>query len=282
MKISVITASYNYANYIEEAINSVINQSYENWELIIVDDGSNDNSVEIIKSYCQKDNRIKLLQHENGQNKGLKETLLLGVEHATGEWIAFLESDDYLAPDYLSKKIKTAQKNPDVALIFNKVKFVADEQVKKKAQNLTRLQNKLSKIKYPKNMFFNFFIDNPILTFSCVMAKADILKRPEFGADYNTPVDTFLDWWLWVHLAYKNVFYYTEEELTFWRLHGGSYIFWGKKSTLKPIQVLAYIDVWKKSGKPFRILIFMFCSSAKLLFVRGFRFIRKFFGKIFK
>lgn len=280
MKISVITASYNYAKYLDAAISSVINQSYQDWELIIVDDGSSDNSVEIIKSYSKKDSRIKLFQHEDSCNKGLKETLLFGIKHATGEWIAFLESDDYLAPDYLSKKIQIAQKNPDVALIFNKVNFVADEHTKKKAKNLERLQNKLSKIKYPKNMFFDFFIDNPILTFSCVMAKADILKQPEFGADYNTPVDTFLDWWLWVHLAYKNVFYYTQEELTFWRLHGGSYIFWGEKPIFKPVQVLAYIDVWGKSGKPFSLLIFMFFSSAKLLLVRGFRFFRRLGGKL--
>ena len=84
MKISVITASYNYAQYIEETISSVLSQSYQDWELVVVDDGSSDGSVEIIESYCKKDSRIKLYQHEGGQNKGLKETLLLGLEHSQG------------------------------------------------------------------------------------------------------------------------------------------------------------------------------------------------------
>jgi len=104
MKISIITANYNYAQYIEEAINSVINQSYGDWELIIVDDGSSDNSVEIIKSYCEKDSRIRLFQHANGENKGLKETLLLGISHASGDWIAFLESDDSFTLDNLQQE----------------------------------------------------------------------------------------------------------------------------------------------------------------------------------
>jgi len=103
MKISILIASYNYAQYIEEAINSVINQSYQNWELIIVDDGSSDNSLEIIKSYCEKDSRIKLFQHENNQNNGLKETILLGLENVMGDWVAFLESDDVFMPDNLAK-----------------------------------------------------------------------------------------------------------------------------------------------------------------------------------
>lgn len=92
--ISIITASYNYENYIKETIESVLNQTYTNWELIIVDDGSKDNSVEVIKSYCEKDSRIKLFQHEGGVNKGLAETIKLGISKAQGEWIAFLESDD--------------------------------------------------------------------------------------------------------------------------------------------------------------------------------------------
>jgi glycosyltransferase involved in cell wall biosynthesis len=67
-KISVITVSYNYENYIKETIESVINQTFQDWEMIIVDDGSKNNSVEVIKSYCEKDNRIKFFQHEHGVN----------------------------------------------------------------------------------------------------------------------------------------------------------------------------------------------------------------------
>ena len=95
MKISVVTASYNYQDYIKEAVQSVLDQTYKDWELIIVDDCSTDNSVEVIKSF--KDERIKLFINE--KNLGLKETVKRGIENATGEWVVFLESDDILTPE---------------------------------------------------------------------------------------------------------------------------------------------------------------------------------------
>ena len=106
MQISIITASYNYEEYIKETIESVIAQTYTDWEMVIVDDGSKDNSVEVIKSYCEQDSRIKLYQHENGENKGLIETVKLGIEKAQNEWIVFLESDDTITPDYLETKLE--------------------------------------------------------------------------------------------------------------------------------------------------------------------------------
>ena len=106
MKISVVTASYNYQDYIKEAIQSVLNQTYHDWELIIVDDCSTDNSVEVIKSY--KDDRIKLFVNE--KNLGLKETVKRGIEKASGEWIVFLESDDILTSDNIEKKLEIVKK----------------------------------------------------------------------------------------------------------------------------------------------------------------------------
>lgn len=269
MKISVVIASYNYAQYIEEAINSVVNQKYQDWELIIVDDGSSDNSVEIIKNYCQKDSRIKFFQHENGQNKGLKETLLLGLSKTAGDWIAFLESDDSFSPDNLAKKNEIINKYPNVKLVFNKVEILSENPGRKKA--LEKSMEKLSKMQFPRNMFYDFYIVNKILTFSCVAVNADIIKN----ADFNTPVDALLDWWLWVHLAYKNQFYYIDEQLTNWRIHKESYINKSKKPVLYTVQTQAYKDVYKKNNKPFRLLIFIIYSNIKLLFFRSYRFCKR-------
>lgn len=266
MKISIITASYNYAQYIEEAINSVISQSYQDWELIIVDDGSSDNSVEIIKSYCEKDSRIKFFQHEGGQNKGLKETLLLGISHATGDWIAFLESDDLFMPDNLSKKIEIIQKYPNVNLIFNKVDFLIEKKPNK-FNTLKNIQKNLSQMSFPKNMFYDFFLNNMILTFSCVMLKKSSIKSEYF----NTPNDARIDWWLWIHLAYNNYFYYLDEKLTIWRLHDNSYIKQNKTPRFYLIQLKAYFDVYHNVGKPFKLLFFIYKSFFKYFFIKTFQ-----------
>lgn len=124
MKVSVVTASYNYQDYIKEAIQSVLNQTYKDWELIIVDDCSTDNSVQVINSY--KDDRIKLFVNE--KNLGLQKTVKRGIENASGEWIVFLESDDILKPDNIEKKVRIAQKYKDVNLIFNDCEFFGDEE----------------------------------------------------------------------------------------------------------------------------------------------------------
>lgn len=270
MKISVITASYNYAEYIEETINSVIDQSYQDWELIIVDDGSIDNSVEIIKSYCEKNLKIKLFQHKNGENKGLKETLSLGIKHASGDWIAFLESDDYFTPDNLFKKVEIIKKYPQTKLIFNKVNFLSKKEVKRQ-KTFENTQKKLSQMTFPTNMFYDFYINNMILTFSCVMVEANALKNISF----DTPIDAFLDWWLWIHLAYKNDFYYINEELTSWRLHPQSYIKTSENKMACPTQIQAYWDVYKKNNKPLKLLFFIFFSNIPLFFVKSFSFLTK-------
>lgn len=88
MKISIVTASYNYENYIKETIKSVLNQTYQDWELIIIDDCSSDNSVNVIKSF--QDDRIKLFV--NKQNLGLAKTLKLGIEKQQEIGLFFLKA----------------------------------------------------------------------------------------------------------------------------------------------------------------------------------------------
>ena len=265
MKISIITASYNYANYVEDVINSAISQTYSDWELIVVDDGSSDNSVEIIKSYCEKDPRIKLFQHEGEINKGLKETILLGLEKCTGDWVAFLESDDLFKPDNLLKKVEVAKQNPDVKLIFNKVEFLWDkDRPDYNKQEFENTQKTLSNMSFPRNMFYDFYIKNMILTFSCVMVEKNVLKN----TDFNTPFDAALDWWLWIHLAYENKFYYVDEELTVWNLHLNSYISESKKPIIRLVNLSAYRDVYLKTGRNLNVLLFIIFSSINFFFAK--------------
>ena len=218
-KISIITASYNYAQYISECIESVIAQTYQNWELIIVDDGSTDNSVEIIQSYCKKDHRIKLYQHKNGQNKGLKDTILLGLKQANSEWVAFLESDDKFLPNYLEEKIKIIEQEPDVKFIFNDFEIIDNTSF-----YFTSWYYKFSSYVLPCKGFLSLKKEmceiNCIPTFSVVMAKKKLLET----LDFNTPIDSHLDYYLWLQLTPKIKFYFLNKKLTQWRKHSGSYI----------------------------------------------------------
>ncbi|MCH4552099.1 glycosyltransferase family 2 protein [Aestuariibaculum lutulentum] len=101
--VSIVTPAYNSEKYIIETIQSVLNQTYQNWEWIIVDDGSTDNTVNIVKEFISKDSRIKLFQLKSNLGPALARNK--GIEEAKGDFIAFLDSDDIWKPDKLEKQI---------------------------------------------------------------------------------------------------------------------------------------------------------------------------------
>ncbi len=113
---SILMANYNNAEYIKEAINSVLNQTYSNWELIIIDDASTDNSLEIIKPYL-KDKRIRLFEHK--KNKDCGATKRECVKKSNGELFGILDSDDVLHKDALKIMIKFHKENLDCGLIYS-------------------------------------------------------------------------------------------------------------------------------------------------------------------
>lgn len=106
--VSIITPCYNGSKYVAETINSVLSQSYNNWEMIIVDDGSKDNSAEIIKSFCEKDSRIRLIQQPNGGSANARNH---GIREAEGQYIALLDSDDVWESNFLEEQIKFLKEN---------------------------------------------------------------------------------------------------------------------------------------------------------------------------
>ena len=95
--ISVIIPVYNVEKYIRFCLDSVINQTYKNLEIIIIDDGTKDLSGDIAEEYAAKDSRIKVIHKENG---GLSDARNVGLDVATGKYIAFLDSDDVIAYDF--------------------------------------------------------------------------------------------------------------------------------------------------------------------------------------
>jgi len=110
MKISIIIPCYNQASFLEETCLSIINQTYSNWEVLIVNDGSTDNTEAISKKICDKDERFKYYLKENG---GLSSARNYGLDRATGDYIQFLDSDDLLEPTKFEKSIS---KNKDLVI----------------------------------------------------------------------------------------------------------------------------------------------------------------------
>ena len=93
LKISVIVPVYNVEKYLKQCLDSIVNQTYKNLEIIIVNDGTKDNSMKIVEEYLQ-DKRIKVINKENG---GLSSARNIGIKEATGDYISFIDSDDYIS-----------------------------------------------------------------------------------------------------------------------------------------------------------------------------------------
>ncbi|MCI6191164.1 MAG: glycosyltransferase [Clostridium sp.] len=112
--VSIIIPVYNVEEYIEECLKSILNQTYKDIELLIVDDGSTDNSIKIIKRYESKFEKIKIFTQKN---KGASEARNLALKYAIGEFILFIDSDDFLEPTMIEKMVNKAEKyNSDVTI----------------------------------------------------------------------------------------------------------------------------------------------------------------------
>ena len=263
--ISIITTSYNYGEYISETIKSIRAQSYSDWELIIVDDSSEDNSVEIIKSFC-KDKRIKLICHD--KNKGLTQSVKTGLKYAKGEWIAFLESDDLWRENTLEERVRAIKNNPQVGIIFNDVEeFGDDNTVFAVKNNLDKNRVKISKLNFPKNIFYDLNIENFLLTFSAVMIKKEILD----DCPLDTPIDALLDWWIFIHISFNNEAFYINKKLTKWRQHKNSYLFRRKKPNFQSVNLEAYLDVWRTQKLGLKFLPF-YLKTTLLTAIKRFKF----------
>lgn len=107
--VSIVTPVYNAERFISETIESVISQSYTKWEMILVNDCSNDSSVDIITNFSQQDSRIRLINL--AENSGAAVARNAGIEHARGQYIAFVDSDDTWLPDKLSKQVEFMANN---------------------------------------------------------------------------------------------------------------------------------------------------------------------------
>ena len=157
-RISIIVPVYNVENYLTKCLDSLVNQSYRNIEVLVVDDGSKDKSAEIIKSFALKyPEKIKAFTKENG---GLSDARNFGIERATGDYIGFVDSDDYVTETMFEEMLLLAEKHQTKMVICNIQKVDENGQV---TQKLTQLPNMQEKI----NLEDHFSVFSDISYFAC-------------------------------------------------------------------------------------------------------------------
>ena len=177
--VSIITPMYNNANVIEETISSVLNQTYTNWELLLIDDFSSDLTKTVVKPIIKANPKVKLFQHI--QNKGAAEARNLGTKNAKGNYIAFLDADDLWQPTKLQLQVNQLLKNnTDVC-------FGSYEWIDSKGKSLHKKVNVLEKLSYSKLLKANY-IGNLTGIYSC----------EKLGKIYTKDLKKRQDWLLWL------------------------------------------------------------------------------------
>jgi len=207
MKISIITPSYNQAAFIERTILSVLNQNYPNLEYIIMDGGSTDGTVEILKKYSNK--IIWKSENDKGQSAAINK----GLKMATGEIFAYLNSDDTYEPDTIRKVIDFFKKNPDKKWAYGKCRII-DENDKEIRKPITFYKNLLlEKYSYAKLLSENF-ISQP-----ATFWKKEL--HDEMGY-FNEKEHFCMDYEFWLRIGQKYSAGVIDEYLANFRYHTNS------------------------------------------------------------
>lgn len=177
--VSVITCFLNVEKYIAEAIESVLHQTYENWELLLIDDGSGDKSTSIAKQYAALyADRIRYVAHPNHINKGLSASRNEGIKHATGNIIAFLDADDVWNPDYLAHQVSILQQFP-VAMVCEATEYWFSWDASQKKNIIVPVGTKGNCLYTPPQLMLNLYpLGSGAAPCVCgILVKKDLLIR---------------------------------------------------------------------------------------------------------
>ena len=168
--VSVIIPAFNCEDYIEESICSVLNQSFSDFELIIVDDASTDHTLEILRDYQDKDPRIKVISQK--KNAGVANTRNKGFDHCRGKFIALLDADDYWQKDKLKKQIE-AQAETNADLIYCSYEIVNEKGAKICDDFLV-----------PATTSLNETLKQNVINCSTALFKSEIIQKHRFSSEY--------------------------------------------------------------------------------------------------
>lgn len=200
--VSVIVPTYNREDFIGEAIDSVLAQTYPDWELIIVDDGSEDQSADIIHQYAEKDKRIHYFYQEN---QGQSVARNLGLRQSQGDFICFLDSDNRWLPEKLAQGIQTFEQVPDVHVVYGDIITIDEQGQEITRDNMTRYSGFIA----PRLIKDNF------VTMNTAMAKRVCFDNMGGMSGQRRVAD---DYDLWLRFSAKFQFLYIQQYMAEYRV----------------------------------------------------------------
>lgn len=224
--VSVIMPTYNQAQFISEAVDSVLNQTYKNLEFIIIDNYSNDETEKIVSSYSANDLRIRYTKFSN--NGVIAASRNLGIKMARGEFLAFIDSDDLWLPQKLEKQVSFLKNNKDVFLLYSRCSVLKD--------GIFMWMTPRKRDLGSGNIFIPLFLSNNFISCSSVMLRNE-LEENNFLFDTDKKLIAIEDYDLWLRIAKIKHIGYLDESLMIYRLHQGNISYGIKPYLLRYLRV---------------------------------------------
>jgi glycosyltransferase involved in cell wall biosynthesis len=198
--VSIIVPCYKQAHFLNETLHSVLDQTYSNWECIIVNDGSPDNTDVISQQWCEKDNRFSYLYKENG---GLPSARNAGVKRSKGEFIVALDSDDILHPDFLRQLVPQLKSDDNLGIVSCYRYFFRENKA-----------NIMYEYKASGSTYHDLMFENKLMPSSIYRKKC----WEEVGGYDESMVKGFEDWEFWLNITKRGWgFKFVEEFLFYYR-----------------------------------------------------------------
>lgn len=179
-KVSIIMSTYNVEGYIIDCLESILKQTYNNFEVLIVDDNSSDSTVKTIESVIQKDARVKII-NVNSINQGLTKNLNKLIQNSTGEYIARMDADDICEPNRLEEQVKFLEENKEISVVGSIAYQINDEGHKKEDYRKVPLTH--------EEITKTILTVNPMIHPSTMFRKEKILNIGGYNEDYRTAQD---------------------------------------------------------------------------------------------
>ncbi len=169
--VSIIMPAYNAERTIEYSVKSVTDQTFQNWELIVIDDGSRDQTPEVLQKLCKKDKRIRILR--NNPNAGVSQSRNRGIAEAHGDWIAFLDSDDLWTKDKLECQLSLLNVHPEAVLLYTASAFITND-----GEPISYV------LPAEERISFSGLLRKNLLSCSSVMVRTDVIRTVAFPGDH--------------------------------------------------------------------------------------------------
>jgi glycosyltransferase involved in cell wall biosynthesis len=217
--ISIIIPVYNHEKFIRSTIESVISQTYNNWELLVVDDCSTDSSWKIIQEYEKKDSRIKAFKNE--ENKGLTYNWKFLIDNAKGEFLAFLEGDDFFYKENIKEKMEVFDKYPDLGMVYCNFSVI-DEKGNIIINNYNNFQNirvyKNELIKPSEYLSSKYHLIN---SYGQIMVRKNVCNKVGYPRTLDDTEKVFLpsDWDFNFRISTQNKIFFINKILFAYRKH---------------------------------------------------------------